>query len=74
MTDSRARLTIPDIVEVAVALAFFGGLSSVFFAGLDDAAQYLSAGEAYAWQLIPPLMALVLLAVVLRKATAGGGA
>lgn len=69
----RGRLTIPDLVEALIALAFLGGLSGVFFAGLDNAAQYLSPGEAYVWQLIPPVMALVLLAVVLRKATAGGG-
>lgn len=71
--DERGRLTLADVAEATVVIAFLGGLASVFFTSLDDAAPYLSVGEAYLWQLVYPLMAVVLLAVIWRKATAGGG-
>lgn len=70
---TRGRLTIPDLAEFIFAIAFLGGLATVFYTSLDSAAQYLSPGAAYVWQLFYPLAALVLLAVVYRKATAGGG-
>lgn len=71
--DRRGRLTLADLAEATVVIAFLGGLASVFFTSLDGAAPYLSPGEAYLWQLVYPLMAVVLLLVIWRKATAGGG-
>jgi len=70
----RGRLTIPDLAEFVFAIAFLGGLATVFYTSLDSAAPFLSTGAAYMWQLFYPLAALVLLTVLYRKATAGGGA
>lgn len=73
--DSRARLTIPDVAEVVVALAFLGGLAKVWYDGLESAAGYsiMNPGATYVWQLFFPLAILVLLGVIYKKATAGGG-
>lgn len=69
--DTRGRLTLPDLAEILAALAILGGLASVFYGSLDNAAQYLSTGEAYMWQLFFPVAVLVLFAVIMQKARAG---
>ena len=75
MAGDRGRLTIPDLAEALVALAFLGGLAGVFYSGLNSASGYsiFGTGEQYVWQLFMPLAVVVMLAVIYRKATAGGG-
>ncbi|RDZ65976.1 hypothetical protein C5B90_06410 [Haloferax sp. Atlit-12N] len=68
---SRGRITVPDVVYTTATLAFVGALAPVFYDGLDANAGQLGTGEAFLFQLIGPLLALVLMSVIWFKATRG---
>lgn len=70
--DDDARLTIVDVVNVTMAIAFFGALGIVFYEALNEQAAQLSQGELLLLQAIPPLFLLVLFSIVWVKATSGG--
>ena len=71
MIDERARLTIPDLVYALMSLAFLGALAPVFYSGLESNLDLMSTGEEYLFQLITPMLVLILLSVIWVK-TIGG--
>lgn len=70
--DRRARLTIPDLMRVVMAMAVFAALWPVVQHGLDNSSG-LSTGDAYLLTLAAPAILLVLL-VLSYRASLGGGA
>lgn len=69
--DTRARLTIPDLVYALMSIAFLGALSPVFYDGFRSNLGELSTGEEYLFQMMTPMLILILLTVVWVK-TIGG--
>lgn len=72
LADERARLTIPDLARVLMAIAVFAALWPVVQHGLDNSPG-LSTGEGYLLTLAAPLCLIVLL-VLSYRASLGGGA
>lgn len=68
----RARITIPDILMLLMAFAFLGALYPVFWGFYSDNLSYLSPGAKYLFQLMLPLLLLVIYTVVYRNAVGGG--
>jgi len=71
--DTRGRITIVEIVTSVFALGFVAALWPVLQDAIESNLGLLSTGEAYLFQLLLPLMLLVLLTVVFVTANAGGG-
>lgn len=69
--DERARLTIPDLIYALMSIAFLGALMPVFYSGFQANLGELGTGEEYLFQLITPMLVLVLLSVIWVK-TIGG--
>ncbi|QLD84611.1 hypothetical protein HWV23_02710 [Natronomonas halophila] len=72
-SDTRGRLTVPDIAFLTFSIAIVAALYPVFWERLQANVGVMSTGTAYLFQLILPLAVLVLLGVIFVKATAGGG-
>lgn len=72
-SDTRGRITIVEIVTGVFALGFVAALWPVVQDALESNMNLLSTGEAYLFQLLLPLMLLVMLSVVFVTANAGGG-
>jgi len=68
---NRARITLPDVVLLAASLLFAAPLISVFLSELNANAGELSVGAAYIWQLLVPVLLLVVLWVIWSRATVG---
>lgn len=64
----RARVTVPFLAQLLAALAIFGTIGPVARDLLNQNASVLSTGELNIFALIWPLMALVVLGVIYRKA------
>lgn len=71
--DRRGRLTLTDIVVVVAALFFFGAFAPVFYDALDAQATTMSTATGLLWQMVVPLLVLVLLSVVVVKSVSGVG-
>lgn len=69
--DSRARLTVPDVLFVAANLAAFGALYPPYMTFIQDNAGQMTTAELYMYQLVGPFMILMLFTVVWAKATKG---
>lgn len=69
--DTRGRLTVPDIAFVTFSLAIVAALYPVFWDRFQANLGVMSTGTAYLFQLILPLLVLVMLGTVYVKATAG---
>ncbi len=69
--DGRARLTIPDVVFTLLALAFLRALYPVFWDGFEANLSEMRPGTELLFQLMLPLLVLVLLSVVWVKAIGG---
>lgn len=72
--DTRARLTIPDVMFLLFSVAILGALFPVFQDLMNKHAASMSTGEAYLLQLVLPLIIVVLFSVVFVTAIAGGQA
>ena len=72
-SDTRGRITIVEIVTGVFALGFVAALWPVVQDALESNMNLLSTGEAYLFQILLPLMLLVMLSVVFVTANAGGG-
>lgn len=70
--ETRARLTIADLMHVVLAVAILGGLAPIYYESLNHAAPHLTTGGGFLWQLFYPVATLVLFGVIWRKAAAGG--
>jgi len=70
--DDQARLTIVDVINFVMAIAFLGALSIPFYSSLDARAGLLSEGELLLYQSIPPLFVLVLFTIIWVKASSVG--
>lgn len=68
----RGRLTVPDILFLLMGVAFLGALYPVFWGFYTDNLSYLSPGAKYLFQLMLPLLLLVLYTIVFRNAVGGG--
>lgn len=73
MRDTRARLTLTDVVMIVAALFVLAALGPPVYTALNTNAAIMSQGEAYLWQAIFPLMVVVLLGVIFLKAVVGVG-
>lgn len=73
MMDTRGRLTLVDVVFVVADIAFLAVMLRVFYPVLQEHGGSLATGEGYLWQLIPPLLVLVLLATIWVTAISGSG-
>lgn len=73
MSRDRGRLTIPDVVVALVVFFFLGALWPVFYDGYQRIAPDVSPGVELLAQFALPLAILVLLAVIVRRTTAGVG-
>jgi hypothetical protein len=71
--DRRGRLTLTDIVLAVAALFFFGALAPVLYDALDTQAATMSTATGLLWQMVVPLLVLVLLAVIFVKSVSGVG-
>lgn len=71
--DSRARITIVEVLLTLFTLAFLGALWPVVQESIDSSAASLGTGELYLFRLLLPLMLLVMLSVVFVTASSGGG-
>lgn len=70
--DERARLTLPDFAYFLMSIAFLGALWPVLKAGLDERAGEMTTGEGYVYQLILPLLVIVLLVTIIHVSAGGG--
>jgi cytochrome c biogenesis factor len=71
--DTRARITIVEVLTGTFALAFVAALWPVVADALDSSAGIMSTGEVYLVRIMLPLLLIVLLTVVFVTASAGGG-
>lgn len=68
----RGRLTVPDVLFLLMGIAFLGALYPVFWGFYTDNLTYLSPGAKYLFQLMLPLLLLVIYTIVFRNAVGGG--
>lgn len=71
MSDTRGRLTLPDVAFITMSIAVFGALAPVLYTIINDNASELTTGQAYLIQIVVPLTVIVIMGVVYRVATAG---
>jgi len=69
--DRRARITVPDVAFVMFTIAFLGALYPVFQESLLASVGEMSTGTALLLQLVLPLIVLVILYGLFRKAIRG---
>jgi len=74
MSDTRARITITDIVFALMTIAFVGALWPVFFDAYQGTAADLTTGTEMLYLLILPVIVLVLIFKLYQKAVRGYGA
>lgn len=70
-SDTRARLTVPDVVYIAATLFLLGVLAPVFMKGLNGNLGDMSKGTVWLFRLLLPLLVLVFLSAIFRKAVGG---
>lgn len=70
--DTRARLTIIDVVWITAALFVAGVLIGPIFTALENNAGSLGTGEAYLFQMVPAGIVLTILIVLWQIAVTGG--
>lgn len=73
MMDERARLTMPDVVQLLVGFAFATPLLLVFFDALGSNAGTMSTGAVWMWRLVPGFLILVILSVIYLTSVGGVG-
>jgi len=66
--DSRARLTLPDVMFVTMSFAFLAALYPVFAESYRSNVGLLDPGSRLLYQALLPLALLVLLTVIYVKA------
>jgi len=70
----RGRLTPVDVVFYAVALFVIGIFVGPIVSLMEVNAGAMSTATAYVWQLIVPMLIVVILFVVYLTGASGGGA
>lgn len=71
MHRDRGRLTLPDFLLLFFSLAVFGALFPPFFDIFSQNAGVMSVGTNFIFQMVLPLLLLVVLAAIYRTSIRG---